>query len=119
MKKLDHDALLLPELWKWDRKDLCGNACVLKANYEGCLLVLAEEIRQRGEVSKYFEERELWYLLYCLVTASMTFRQLDSKIGDVRPLNIFINDNTGVVRVGNRYSWPVEPTNYEKAIFNN
>lgn len=37
-----------------------------------------------------------------------------SKIGDVRPQNIFINDQ-GEVKVTNLYSWPREITNFMKA----
>lgn len=37
-----------------------------------------------------------------------------SKIGDVRPQNIFINDQ-GEVKVANLYSWPRENTNFMKA----
>lgn len=40
-----------------------------------------------------------------------------SKIGDVRPHNIFINDQ-GQVKVANTYSWPRESTNFTKAFEN-
>lgn len=37
-------------------------------------------------------------------------------MGDLRPRNIFLN-NLEKVKVGNRFSWPHETTNYSKAIF--
>ena len=40
-----------------------------------------------------------------------------SKIGDVRPQNIFINDQ-GQVKISNVYSWPHEVTNYTKVLDN-
>ena len=40
-----------------------------------------------------------------------------SKIGDVRPHNIFINDQ-GQVKISNVYSWPHEVTNYTKVLDN-
>lgn len=38
-----------------------------------------------------------------------------SKVGDIRPHNIFINDQ-GEIKVSNVRSWPKEQTNYQKAI---
>ena len=38
-----------------------------------------------------------------------------SKIGDVRPNNIFINEK-GEIKVSNRYSWPREATNTHKIL---
>jgi hypothetical protein len=40
-----------------------------------------------------------------------------SKIGDVRPQNIFINDQSEV-KIANVFSWPHEGTNVIKAIDN-
>ncbi len=36
------------------------------------------------------------------------------KIGDVRPQNVFINDQ-GLIKLSNILSWPGEKTNYQKA----
>ena len=38
------------------------------------------------------------------------------KIGDVRPDNIFINED-GQVKVATTYSWPSEQTNYSKSFY--
>ena len=40
-----------------------------------------------------------------------------SKVGDIRPHNIFINDQ-GEVKVSNMLSWPREPSNYTKSFEN-
>lgn len=73
---------------------------------------------ERGKCSKYFEEKEIWYLLYNLVLSSVQMKNIESKIGDVRTKNIFISESTGNIKVGNLFSWPSELSNYEKTIFN-
>ena len=40
-----------------------------------------------------------------------------SKLGDIRPHNIFINDQ-GEVKAANLLSWPMELTNYAKGLEN-
>ena len=62
-------------------------------------------------MNKHFEEEELWYLLYSLVSSAADFNRIDSKIGDVRPYNIFINEE-GQIKIANIYSWPYEKTNF-------
>jgi len=47
------------------------------------------------------------------VSAAHNFKILNTKIGDVRPANIFINED-GQIKIANVYSWPNEPTNYIK-----
>jgi hypothetical protein len=78
---------------------------------------LREELRKRADTSKYFTERELWYLLYSLVSACAAFKSLNKKVGDIQPLNIFVNQENGFVKVANACSWPGATTNYEKVIF--
>lgn len=34
---------------------------------------------------KYFEEAELWYLVYTLIEAGHQFHVIGKKVGDVRP----------------------------------
>lgn len=65
---------------------------------------------------KHFEETELWYLLHCLVSSARDFAKLEIKVGDVRPSNIFINED-GQIKVANVLSWPDERTNFEKTAF--
>jgi len=67
-------------------------------------------------MNKYFEEEELWYLLYSLVCSAQDFKKLDSKIGDVRPYNIFINEE-GQIKIANLYSWPYERTNFDRTAY--
>jgi hypothetical protein len=67
-------------------------------------------------MSKYFEEEEIWYLLNSLVGCAKDFSTLDMKIGDVRPHNIFINEE-GQIKIANAFSWPYEKTNFEKSAF--
>ena len=66
--------------------------------------------------SHHFNETEMWYLLYGLISSASIFRALETKVGDIRPSTIFINE-CGQIRVANLCSWPNEKTNYEKFIF--
>lgn len=34
---------------------------------------------------KFFDEPELWYLVYTLITAGHEFHEKGEKVGDVRP----------------------------------
>ena len=67
-------------------------------------------------MNKHFDEEELWYLLYVLVSVSKDFRAVDRKIGDVRPYNIFINEE-GHIKVANAFSWPLETNNFDKRVY--
>lgn len=50
------------------------------------------------------------------MSSARDFAKIDSKIGDVRPYNIFINEE-GQIKIANLYSWPYERTNFEKTAF--
>jgi serine/threonine protein kinase len=65
---------------------------------------------------KLFEENELWYLVFTLLSASSTYHKQDRKVGDIRPDNIFINED-GQVKVASVDSWPGEKSNYEKSFY--
>lgn len=41
---------------------------------------------------------------------------MNSKVGDVRPANIFINEG-GHIKVSNLFSWPCECNNFDKFVF--
>jgi serine/threonine protein kinase len=76
--------------------------------YDNYPFLLKEEIVDRnGPEKKYFESTELWYLAFTVIEAAHSFHSTGKKIGDVRPLNIFINDN-GQTKVANQCSWPGE-----------
>ena len=79
--------------------------------------LLSDEIQNRkGMNNKLFEENELWYLIYTILSATFTYHNQGRKTGDIRPDNIFINVN-GQVKVASIDSWPGEHTNYEKSFF--
>lgn len=58
----------------------------------------------------------MWYLLYTIADVGRKFHSLGSKVGDIRPMNIFINDE-GQFKLGTKYSWPGELDNYQKAFY--
>jgi serine/threonine protein kinase len=65
---------------------------------------------------KFFEEAELWYLVYSIIQAGGAFHSAGIKIGDIRPQNVFISPE-GQVRVATQFTWPGEQTNYLKTVF--
>lgn len=123
--KLDPEYLLLPKADEFNRKGLCGNSGTLKVppslrqiNFDNYAYLLTDEIYNRKGKRTKFQEWELWYLLYTLSAAQNEMKsKLGSKIGDVRPLNVFLNSE-GKVRVSNLLSWPREVSNFHKAFDN-
>ncbi len=79
--------------------------------------LLRDEILNRNSMEgKCFEEAELWYLVFSIIHAANAFHAKGLKLGDVRPLNVFISPE-GQVRVATQFSWPNEQTNYLKTVF--
>ena len=64
-----------------------------------------------------FDEPELWHLLYALCAAEEEYATITgnrmSRIGDIRPQNVFISDK-GKIKVACPYSWPDEQRPYAK-----
>lgn len=54
--------------------------------------------------------------MYTLLSAAFTYHRQGAKVGDIRPDNIFINED-GQVKVACVDSWPGEQTNYAKAFY--
>ena len=76
---------------------------------------LQKEIANRRELKSPFNEQELWFLLYEITSSVLEFESLGRKSGDIRPRNIFINED-GLVKVVNQHSFPDERSNYLKAL---
>jgi len=55
-------------------------------------------------------------LVYTLLSAAFTYHREGKKVGDIRPDNIFINED-GQVQVACIDSWPGEQNNYAKAFY--
>jgi hypothetical protein len=51
-----------------------------------------------------------------MIEAANIFHSRGKKVGDIRPLNVFICDN-GQTKIANHLTWPQEMDNYEKALF--
>ena len=82
--------------------------------FENFPFTLRDEIENRQcSQNKYFIETELWYLLAMITNVCEKFHVVGKKVGDIRPLNVFINDN-GEIKVVTPYSWPNELSNYDK-----
>lgn len=61
-----------------------------------------------------FSEQELWSLLLNLIEAKSAMRSNGMVVGDIRPENIFLNEE-GKIKVSNLLSWPSEISNFQKA----
>lgn len=59
----------------------------------------------RKKLGRFFNEAEMWYLLYSIIRAGNKFEKLKKKIGDVSPYNILINDD-GQIKVLSTCSIP-------------
>lgn len=91
---------------------------MIQLNYDNYSYLLTEQIYNRSGRKGKFEEWELWYLLYTLLSAQQQIKsKTGNKIGDVRPHNIFLNAD-GDLKVSNLYSWPRENSNFNKAFDN-
>jgi len=78
----------------------------IKLYYECFPFVMSDEIFNRYcSEKKIFDEPELWYLTYTIISAANSFHLQERKVGDIRPQNIFINED-GQVKVANIFSWP-------------
>lgn len=55
-------------------------------------------------------------MAFTLFETANVFHSAGKKVGDVRPANVFINDN-GQTKIASHLSWPQEFTNYEKSVF--
>lgn len=79
--------------------------------------LLSDEVVNRHNIEgKFFEEVELWYLVYSIIQAAASFHSKGSKVGDIQPKNVFISPE-GQVRVATQHTWPGEQANYFKTIF--
>lgn len=75
--------------------------------------VLAEEIALRRIEKAYFQEIELWYLLFAISSAAIEMKQLDSRLGNISPYYVLINEEK-LVKVGNILSIPNEKDGFLK-----
>lgn len=83
--------------------------------YENHPVILKDEILNRRESPEYFQECEIWYLLHILISSAAQFHKKGKKVGDIRPDNIFINEE-GQVKLANICSWPRQESNYFKSL---
>ena len=89
------------------------NSASIQIDFNNYPYLLTEEIyNRRGKKSK-FTEQELWYLLFSLVAAKKSMADLHLKVGDIRPENVFLNED-GKIKVANLDSWPCQISNFQK-----
>ena len=84
--------LLLPIKQDFSTKGICGSSGTLTLDFPDYPYLLTEEIESRAGKKKLFDESELWYLLFALISAKKDMKPSFSKVGDIRPHNIFVND---------------------------
>lgn len=100
----------------WRGRSLQGSNPFIQINYPYYQYLLSDYIARLDGQDHLYENEKVWYLLFQLCEAANIFHSMGLKVGDVRPINIFL-DNSERVKIGNRLSWPHATTNYEKSIF--
>lgn len=90
---------------------------IKQIEYDYYPYVFQVEIENRKNINRFFLETELWYLLYTLIRAGSKFQKYHTKIGDVHPNSILIN-NDGLIKLISTCSFPGEDTNFDKFIEN-
>lgn len=93
-----------------------GNDTFIQINYPYYQYLLSDYIARFDGQDHLYENEKVWYLLFQLCETASIFHSAGLKVGDVRPINVFL-DNSERVKIGNRLSWPHATTNYEKSIF--
>lgn len=83
--------------------------------YDNYPYLLTEEIYNRKGKKSRFTEVEIWFLLWGLSKARIQAVEVGEHLGDVRPRNIFLNED-GDIKVSNSLSWPLETSNVQKAM---
>jgi serine/threonine protein kinase len=113
----DSENLFLPIAKRFEKTEFCGSGGISTLTFRYYPYLLRDEILNRNSMEgKCFEEAELWYLVFSIIHAADAFHCAGHKLGDVRPLNVFISPE-GQVRVATQFSWPNEQTNYLKTVF--
>ena len=93
----------------------CCKYLSIQLDYENYPYLLTEQIHDRRGKNSRFSEVELWFLLYSLVRANGQACQLNQQLVDLRPTNIFLNED-GNIKVSTNLSWPLEISNIQKAM---
>jgi hypothetical protein len=90
-------------------QDFHSTCPFIQVTYDNCPYVLNDVIESYIQKKTAFTEPEMWHLLYALCAAEYEYASLtgnrNSKIGDIRPQNVFIS-NKGKIKVANPLSWP-------------
>lgn len=77
--------------------------------------MLSDEINSRKLENHYFKEKDLYYLLYALVSAKHDAEHRKEPLGDIKPENVFINKEEKI-RVACLHSFPFEQESYKKLV---
>lgn len=83
-----------------------SNSPFTQIAYDNYPYLLTEEIYNRKGKKSRFTEVEIWFLLWGLSKARIQAVEVGEHLGDVRPRNIFLNED-GDIKVSNSLSWPL------------
>jgi serine/threonine protein kinase len=95
---------MIPTDISFKAQRMCGNTGVVSAKYPYFPHLLIDEIINRVKNNHPFAEEELWYLLFILIESAYYIHKSDKIVGDIRPLNIFINED-GEIKIATRYTF--------------
>jgi hypothetical protein len=86
---------------------------IIKLTYEKFEYTLEKEVNARKVEMKYFEEVELFFILYKLLEGCKEFQLRGEAVGDIRPEKI-VKCKNGDLKMINVASFPQEYTPIEK-----
>ncbi len=52
---------------------------------------MQQEVKGRREISHYYPEYQLWYLMLVLLKVATYFQEQDSFLGNLHPSNVFLD----------------------------
>lgn len=84
-------ALVAEPVHLWIEWQLQGNHFDMKITYPYFQYLLSDYIAKFNIHDNIYENEKIWYLILVLLEAADVFHSRGEKIGDVRPVNVFLN----------------------------
>jgi serine/threonine protein kinase len=78
---------------------------------------LNTEIEKRKAAGKIYAEKDLWYILFAIVSALAQFQHFQIYHGDIKPINIFVTTE-GFIKVADQGFLTLGETAYSKVFAN-
>ena len=118
-KSLDHENLMRVVGYSKKESDtMCGVGQKITVFHEYFEYDLDLELKERASKREYFSEAELWYMADSLVSVGAFLQTNGMFHGDLRPVNIFMNEDGQVLVTDHGLVHPLRD-NWHKALGGN